>query len=164
MATRRTTMRSSTGTKLYAVRDGDGKFKDIQTYKRAHGADLRHKSKAEKAAARGPIETAVVEAANDAVKKVKKTVLGAVTAVERVARRAVKQVANPPRKGKTTVTSAKTKSPRKRVAKKAATAGVARGANSTAKTKAKAKAAKSPRTVAKTAARKSPRKRVAKKS
>jgi DNA-binding protein HU-beta len=45
---RRTTHRSSTGKKLYAVRDKTGKFKDIQTYKRAHGADLRHKSKAEK--------------------------------------------------------------------------------------------------------------------
>lgn len=43
----RTTMRSSKGTKLYAVRTKDGKFKDIQTYKAAHGADLRSKSKAE---------------------------------------------------------------------------------------------------------------------
>jgi hypothetical protein len=41
---KRTTHRSSTGTKLYAVRDEDGKFKDIQTYKRAHAADLRKKS------------------------------------------------------------------------------------------------------------------------
>ena len=54
MATRRTTMRSRTGTKLYAVRDESGKFKDIQTYKRAHTADMRHKSKAEKEAAQGP--------------------------------------------------------------------------------------------------------------
>ena len=54
MATRRTTMRSKTGTKLYAVRDESGQFKDIQTYKRAHAADLRHKSKAEKEAAQGP--------------------------------------------------------------------------------------------------------------
>jgi hypothetical protein len=44
---KRTTHRSSKGTKLYAVRDKSGKFKDIQTYKRAHAADLRHKSKAE---------------------------------------------------------------------------------------------------------------------
>ncbi len=48
---RRTTHRSSTGTKLYAVRDSSGKFKDIQTYKRAHGADIRQKSQAEKATA-----------------------------------------------------------------------------------------------------------------
>jgi len=44
---RRTTHRSSKGTKLYAVRDKDGKFKDIQTFKRAHAADLRKTSKAE---------------------------------------------------------------------------------------------------------------------
>jgi DNA-binding protein HU-beta len=44
---RRTTHRSRRGTKLYAVRDSKGRFKDIQTYKRAHGADIRHRSKAE---------------------------------------------------------------------------------------------------------------------
>lgn len=48
MAIKRTTHRSSTGTKLYAVRDSNGRFKDIQTYKRSHAADLRKKSKAEK--------------------------------------------------------------------------------------------------------------------
>jgi uncharacterized protein YjhX (UPF0386 family) len=45
----RTTHRSSKGTKLYAVRDAKGRFKDIQTFKRAHAADMRKKSKAEKA-------------------------------------------------------------------------------------------------------------------
>lgn len=40
-ARRRTTHLSSKGTKLYAVRDKSGKFKDIQTYERAHSADLR---------------------------------------------------------------------------------------------------------------------------
>jgi hypothetical protein len=45
---KRTTHRSSKGTKLYAVRDKSGKFKDIQTYKRAHGADLKRRSKKEK--------------------------------------------------------------------------------------------------------------------
>ncbi len=44
---KRTTMRSSKGKKLYAVRDKDGKFKDIQTYKRAHALDMKRKSKAE---------------------------------------------------------------------------------------------------------------------
>ncbi len=44
---RRTTHRSSKGTKLYAVRDKSGKFKDIQTYKRAHGMDIKRKSKKE---------------------------------------------------------------------------------------------------------------------
>jgi hypothetical protein len=47
MATR-TTHRSSTGTKLYAVRNKDGTFKDIQTYKRAHGQDIKRKAKGEK--------------------------------------------------------------------------------------------------------------------
>jgi hypothetical protein len=46
---KRTTLRSSKGTKLYAVRDKSGKFKDIQSYKKAHGADIKRKSKAETA-------------------------------------------------------------------------------------------------------------------
>jgi hypothetical protein len=41
---RRTTMYSSKGKKLYAVRDASGKFKDIQTYKRAHGMDIKRNS------------------------------------------------------------------------------------------------------------------------
>ena len=40
---KRTTHRSSSGKKLYAKRDKSGKFKDIQTYKRAHSADLSKK-------------------------------------------------------------------------------------------------------------------------
>lgn len=51
MAARRTVMYSSKGKKLYAVRDAKGRFKDIQQYKRAHGMDIRRKSKAETAAA-----------------------------------------------------------------------------------------------------------------
>jgi len=46
---RRTTHRSSKGTKLYAVRDAKGRIKDIQSYKRAHGADLKRKAKGETA-------------------------------------------------------------------------------------------------------------------
>jgi len=42
---RRTTHRSVSGTKLYAVRDSKGRFTDIQTYKRAHGQDIKRKSK-----------------------------------------------------------------------------------------------------------------------
>jgi hypothetical protein len=45
---KRTSHRSSKGTKLYAVRDKKGRFKDIQTFKRAHTADMRRKSKSEK--------------------------------------------------------------------------------------------------------------------
>ena len=43
----RTTHRSSKGTKLYAVRDKEGQFKDIQTFKRAHAQDVKKHSKAE---------------------------------------------------------------------------------------------------------------------
>jgi len=49
MASRkRTTHRSVSGTKLYAVRDAKGRFVDIQTYKRAHAADIKRKSRSEK--------------------------------------------------------------------------------------------------------------------
>lgn len=60
----RTTHRSSTGTKLYAVRDAEGQFKDIQTYKRAHGADIKRESMAEKA-----MKTAAKAAPKKAAKK-----------------------------------------------------------------------------------------------
>lgn len=50
MARKRTTHRSVSGTKLYAVRDAKGRFVDIQTYQRAHAADLRKTSKGEAAA------------------------------------------------------------------------------------------------------------------
>ena len=46
--TTRTTHRSSTGTKLYAVRNSKGQFKDIQTFKRAHTMDMKRKAKKEK--------------------------------------------------------------------------------------------------------------------
>ena len=45
---RRTTHRSVTGKKLYAVRDAKGRFKDIQTYERAHRSDIKRKSRKEK--------------------------------------------------------------------------------------------------------------------
>jgi hypothetical protein len=48
---KRTTLRSSKGKKLYAVRDKEGRFKAIQTYTRAHTLDMKRKSKAEIAAA-----------------------------------------------------------------------------------------------------------------
>ena len=48
MPAKRTTHRSSAGKKLYAVRDAKGKFKDIQTYERAHRMDIARSSKAEK--------------------------------------------------------------------------------------------------------------------
>ena len=48
---RRTTHRSAAGKKLYAVRDSSGKFKDIQTYERAHRQDLKKKTTSERASA-----------------------------------------------------------------------------------------------------------------
>ena len=50
MPQKRTTLRSSAGKKLYAVRNADGTFKDIQTYARAHAQDIKRTSKAETAA------------------------------------------------------------------------------------------------------------------
>jgi hypothetical protein len=49
MAAKRTTHRSSSGKKLYAVRKKDGTFSDIQTFKRAHGQDIKRTTKAETA-------------------------------------------------------------------------------------------------------------------
>jgi hypothetical protein len=45
---RRTTHRSKKGTKLYAKRDKKGRILDIQTYKRAHGSDIKRRAKAER--------------------------------------------------------------------------------------------------------------------
>ncbi|MBY0532713.1 MAG: hypothetical protein K2P86_12155 [Xanthobacteraceae bacterium] len=41
---RRTVLYSSKGKKLYAVRDASGKFKDIQSYQRAHSMDIKRDS------------------------------------------------------------------------------------------------------------------------
>jgi hypothetical protein len=49
---RRTTHRSSAGKKLYAKRDAKGRFKDIQTYERAHRADLAARTRGERKAAK----------------------------------------------------------------------------------------------------------------
>jgi hypothetical protein len=47
MAKKRTTHRSRSGKKLYAVRSSEGRFEDVQTYERAHGSDVKRRSKAE---------------------------------------------------------------------------------------------------------------------
>ena len=44
----RTTHRSKAGKKLFTERNKKGQFTDIQTYKRAHGQDVKRKSKKEK--------------------------------------------------------------------------------------------------------------------
>ncbi len=67
----RTTMRSSTGTKLYAVRDKEGKFKDIQTYKRAQGQDVKRKSMAEMTAKKKAKRKTAKKAKKAAKKKAK---------------------------------------------------------------------------------------------
>lgn len=81
MATRRTTHRSSKGKKLYAVRNADGSFKDIQTYERAHRADLAKKSAAEKS--KPAKKTAKKAAKKSAVKK----------SVKKVAKKAARKAA-----------------------------------------------------------------------
>jgi len=63
----RTTHRSTAGKKLYAVRDASGRFKDIQTFERAHRADLAKTSKAE--AAGGKKKVAKKKAAKKKVAK-----------------------------------------------------------------------------------------------
>ena len=49
---KRTTHRSSAGKKLYAVREESGQFKDIQSYARAHRADMAVSSMDEVATAK----------------------------------------------------------------------------------------------------------------
>lgn len=73
MAKKRTVMYSSAGKKLYAVRDEKGEFTDIQTYQRAHSADMRHKSKAELESAAKKKKTAKKVAKPKKKKAAKKT-------------------------------------------------------------------------------------------
>lgn len=105
MATRRTTLRSRSGKKLYAVRNADGSFKDIQTYQRAHAADLRQTSKDEAAAksTSGKARKAVTKTAKQAAgvagrlfaeaKKVVKRVAKSVGAAKPVATKTAKKTA-----------------------------------------------------------------------
>ena len=98
MATRRrTTMYSTGGKKLYAVRNADGSFKDIQSYARAHRMDIARQSADEvatavkkKAASTGK---AVKKAAKKAVRKATKKVAAASKAVRKTARKVVKKTA-----------------------------------------------------------------------
>ena len=84
MTTRRTTMKSRTGTKLYAVRDSSGKFKDIQSYKRAHAADMRHVSAAEVGAKLDAVEKKVLRAKDNAVKVARSSMQEAIAAAKAV--------------------------------------------------------------------------------
>jgi hypothetical protein len=80
---RRTVMHSASGTKLYAVRDKTGKFKDIQRYSRAHAADIKRGSGAETKAA-----------AKKARKKASAAKRKLTSAVKRVGRAAGKRAAS----------------------------------------------------------------------
>jgi hypothetical protein len=71
-AKKRTTHRSSAGKKLYAVRDADGKFKDIQTHERSSRADQKKKSKAETATARKKKAKSKTKAKTKSKRKAKK--------------------------------------------------------------------------------------------
>ena len=87
MAMRRTTMYSTGGKKLYAVRAADGTFKDIQTYERAHRADMAHKSAAEKTTARKKAAAKKKSPAKKAAKKATKKVARKKTGAKKTARR-----------------------------------------------------------------------------
>lgn len=45
--TKRTTYRTARGTKRYLVHAKDGRIKDNQSYRKAHGTDVKRRSKAE---------------------------------------------------------------------------------------------------------------------
>lgn len=61
----RTTHRSKSGKKLYAKRSKLGRFTDIQSYQRAHGADVKRSSAGE----RGKTRTAKKSGRKKAAKK-----------------------------------------------------------------------------------------------
>jgi len=52
---KRTTHRSSTAKKLYAVRDASGKFKDIQTYERSTAPTLPARARLRRRRSKGAI-------------------------------------------------------------------------------------------------------------
>ncbi|MBN8643829.1 MAG: hypothetical protein J0L61_01140 [Planctomycetes bacterium] len=70
---KRTVMRSSAGKKLYAVRNADGTFEDIQSYAKAHAMDIKRGSKAEKGAKKKAKKAGKKTAKKGAKKAAKKT-------------------------------------------------------------------------------------------
>lgn len=89
----RTTHRSSKGTKLYAVRDAEGQFKDIQTYKRAHAQDIKRTSAAERMAdAKAAAKTVAKKAAKKAA-PVKKAAAGKKAVAKKMPMKAAKKAA-----------------------------------------------------------------------
>lgn len=112
MATRRTTLRSRSGKKLYAVRNADGSFKDIQTYQRAHAADLRQTSKSEAAA------KSTSTRAKKAVAKTAKQAAGVAERFFAEAKKVVKRVAKSVGAGKPVAKKTAKKTVKKAAAKK----------------------------------------------
>ena len=68
-AKKRTTLRSRSGSKLYSERNRKGEFEDVQTFKRAHGQDVKRVSKAETAARAAAGKPARKKSVKKAVKK-----------------------------------------------------------------------------------------------
>jgi hypothetical protein len=115
MAQRRTTHRSSSGKKLYAVRKADGTFADIQTYKRAHSADMRRSAKAESTA------KSTATTAKKAVKKAAKKVAAGAGGLFARAKKAIAGVAKAAKKSaKKTATKRPAKKTVRKAVKKAA--------------------------------------------
>jgi DNA-binding protein HU-beta len=54
---KRTTHRSTSGTKVYAKRSASGRFEDVQTFERAHERDIKRRSRAEVAKKKGKRKT-----------------------------------------------------------------------------------------------------------
>jgi hypothetical protein len=116
---RRTTHRSSKGTKLYAKRDAQGRFKDIQTYKRAHAADIRRRAKDEEASQ--PVAR-VRKVLKEVTRDVESTVAKVKAAIEKAASSGTatvsKAAGKSPGKKKTAKKTAKKKAAKKKAAKK----------------------------------------------
>ena len=128
MATRRTTLRSRSGKKLYAVRNADGSFKDIQTYQRAHAADLRQTSKAEAAA------KSTATQGEEGRPKTAKQAAGVAESLFAQAKKVVKRVAKSVGAGKPAAKAGAKKTVKKVAAKKTA---VKKAVRKTAKKTAK---------------------------
>lgn len=88
---KRTTLRSSKGTKLDAVLATDGTSKDIQTDKRARGVNLKRGSAADTAVS--ATKNSAAKKAKTAKKAVKSVVSKAARAITRVVSRTAKQAA-----------------------------------------------------------------------
>lgn len=90
MATRRTTMKSRTGSRLNVARDSNSKFKNMENYRRALAADKRHLSATQVRARLDAVEKKVQRATHNAANVVRCSMQEAVAA-GKVVRSAMKQ-------------------------------------------------------------------------